>query len=584
MVPGVSAIYLVGLLWLSQAPPTTANPPQEKPAAALAITAITPVRPTRGSPITITASGLDDGSDPIYLRLAERDTVIQAKRKAGEGNAQYVDYALRLTRAADKLTGTIPVGLKLGDYLVALSRKPDEPVADYSLPLHIAREAQTPLAISAINPVFGYPVNQRFRFILLGEGFSDVPGDNILIIDGQDEIHADWSKDQPAEDDVAGRVYGHYVSPHKLEFWGIPNDFQGRIKVRLRVGDTVSEPVTTTLVPVSRRTPLVIAGGLTLGFAFLVLFVATRGVGQYKIDDATFSSFATLFIDKETDTYSLDKFQLYSWTSVAIFGYIYLTIARSLIQGNMDFAAIPDNLPGLIFISASTTALSRGIASARGPMGAGEIRPSFADFITDGGVVSAERFQYFVWTVLGVLTFLFLLISIDPAELHDLPKVPESFLYMMGVSSAGYLGGKLARRPGPVIDSIVAQQSSLVLDVQGRRLSRSASFQIDDTEITYDLKTADGTTPGGASKDAVLEVVQPDEDAQNPEYARRLRLTMAKPEDWIARKNKPEELLSPPAEPADPNNKPKPKKVRFTIINPDGQKAVGLFEVNRKPA
>src|SRR5207302_7513248 len=39
---------------------------------------------------------------------------------------------------------------------------------------------------------------------------------------------------------------------------------------------------------------------------------------------------------------------------------------------------------------------------------------------------------------------------------HDisLPEIPQNFLYLMGVSSAGYLGGKLVRKPGPVIKTL----------------------------------------------------------------------------------------------------------------------------------
>jgi len=36
-----------------------------------------------------------------------------------------------------------------------------------------------------------------------------------------------------------------------------------------------------------------------------------------------------------------------------------------------------------------------------------------------------------------------------------LPQVPESFIPLMGLSSLGYLAGKFARKPGPVIKQIV---------------------------------------------------------------------------------------------------------------------------------
>jgi hypothetical protein len=42
----------------------------------------------------------------------------------------------------------------------------------------------------------------------------------------------------------------------------------------------------------------------------------------------------------------------------------------------------------------------------------------------------------------------------DPGTIKNLDPVPTSMLYMMGLSSVGYLGGKLARKPGPLINEL----------------------------------------------------------------------------------------------------------------------------------
>src|SRR5262249_46161313 len=153
----------------------------------------------------------------------------------------------------------------------------------------------------------------------------------------------------------------------------------------------------------------------------------------------------------ETNTYSLSKTQFYAWTAAAVFGYIYLTISRSWVQGDLTFANIPANLPGIIAVSATTTAVAVGITSAKGSKGSGELNPSLADLVSSGGVIVAERLQFFVWTIIGVIAFIALTLSIEPGHIKDLPPIPEKFLYLMGISSFGYLGGKLARKPGPVI-------------------------------------------------------------------------------------------------------------------------------------
>ena len=78
---------------------------------------------------------------------------------------------------------------------------------------------------------------------------------------------------------------------------------------------------------------------------------------------------------------------------------------------------------------------------AVGPKGAGDVQPGWSDLLTVGGVVVPERVQFVVWTIVGVFTFLAMTLFADPWIAQELPGVPERFLLLMGVSSAGYLGG-----------------------------------------------------------------------------------------------------------------------------------------------
>jgi len=115
---------------------------------------------------------------------------------------------------------------------------------------------------------------------------------------------------------------------------------------------------------------------------------------------------------------------------------------------------VPATLPGIIAVAAGTAVGSQLITAAKGPKGAGEEAPSFADFITSGGVVAADRMQMLLWTLLGVGVFIYAVLHLSPGTITELPPVPDRLLVLMGLSSAGYLGGKLARKAGPVIDEI----------------------------------------------------------------------------------------------------------------------------------
>jgi hypothetical protein len=91
-----------------------------------------------------------------------------------------------------------------------------------------------------------------------------------------------------------------------------------------------------------------------------------------------------------------------------------------------------------------------------------------------------------VWTIVGVAIFLFTALQHGPEEIQALDPVPSGLLYLMGLSSLGYLGGKLARGAGPVINelSIVPAESDTALHDENRppfpdlTIARSGAEQV----------------------------------------------------------------------------------------------------------
>lgn len=229
-----------------------------------------------------------------------------------------------------------------------------------------------------------------------------------------------------------------------------PGKDKSSIEIQVRAGNKISNEVKLTFGRFTKH-GIQLISAIAFGILVLIVLLVAKRIGTYKIEGKGYGLLTAFLLDKETNTYSLSKGQLVFWTGVIAFGYIYLFFCRTLVQGAMDWPAIPDNLPQLFMMSVGTTVAATGITLSRGSKGAGPIRPSFADFISTGGLVAGDRFQFFVWTLVGGLAFLSLLFQSDPATLEQLPAVPEGFLYLMGVSSAGYLGGKLVRKPGPVL-------------------------------------------------------------------------------------------------------------------------------------
>ena len=300
---------------------------------------------------------------------------------------------------------------------------------------------------------------------------------------------------------------------------------------------------------------------IVLGFP---VWLIKRSGQSYKVPNKDSWIVAALFLDKETATYSLSKFQFYVWTAAAVFGYIYLWVAHGLVQGVWSFLEIPGSIPGIVGISALTGATAQFVTTQRGPKGAGDEHPAYADFVASGGVVVAERFQFFVWTIIGVLAFFALIIVQDPASIRGLPKVPDGFLQLMGISSLGYLAGKFARSPGPIIDDVSVTppvtkippdtSEPLKLTLRGRILSEDATFK-----ITY--KTVNEKGEPGPEQEAYLKgegfkanIVDVDEQSKPARTGKTLRLDIPN--------HKPEWLRGVP---------------KLTISNPDGQSATWPF-------
>ena len=407
-------------------------------------------------------------------------------------------------------------------------------------------------------------LNPVYEVRVFGENFAADSSNLKIYLDGR-EAEVVWSRPEKklskiTEGNKDPEVNAERTSgASRLVLWINQHHYNGTIE------SAVANVEGTSIAKSDEQLPIVLAkrnfgywfqlGAFGLSFVILavpVLLVKYSGQ-SYSVPNKPHWIVAALFLDKETATYSLSKFQFYVWTAVSVFGYVYLFAARCLIQGIWEFIEIPKSLPGLVLISAATGAAAQFVTTQRGPKGAGEEHPAYADFVSSGGVVVAERFQFLVWTVIGSLAFFYLIISQDPASIRVLPTVPDGFLQLMGISSFGYLAGKLARKPGPVLDNVRAEAkgSDLNLTLHGRILSPNATFKITYDKPSPQLKLSQGNVlelAGDLHPEAIVS--EPDEQTKPEITARELVLTI---------KGKDTTLLDGASQ--------------FTISNPDGQSA-----------
>jgi hypothetical protein len=443
--------------------------------------------------------------------------------------------------------------------------------------LRVVPEKLPPLRLDGLSPTVVYPApstgadqhgagaDTTPTMVVTGDGFGGRLRDYRLLIDGTERELCprleQGTTHHPREDESCRGISASFVSDHQLELYG-PFDaadgtrLSGDHMIGLRAGDiTASRALKVAFSSYPASTIRLAAVAVTSLVLLALVALAAFGGRTHRVGRHEFVGNAFL-IDTETDTYSLSKLQFYAWSAAALLAYSYLSLSRCLVQGKLDIADVPQNLPIIWGLSAGTAVLSVGIAKVRGAKASGEVHPSFADLLSTGGVVSPERFQFFLWTIVAILTFVLNVWNVDPMVLNDLPKVPDGLLAISGVSAAAYLGGKLVRGAGPIIDEVLAAPvdgtaAGTSLLILGSNLGLDATFEVDGHPITELLDPK-------VHPDRRAIVVKR-EDRDGTQFAKSLRLALTRlPEKWI-------ELLKQSEDPGDLPS--------LTIVNRDGQRA-----------
>ncbi len=190
--------------------------------------------------------------------------------------------------------------------------------------------------------------------------------------------------------------------------------------------------------------------------AVLLLLAAAVGSKVRK-------TFAGILIDSR-ERYSLSQFQIVVWTVVLLSLASGIFVGRLLagVDNPLGFS-IPPEVLGLLGISVGSTVASSVIKSAKDTarpdaIAVGDPPRPRQMFTTEEGpladqIIDIGKFQNFVLTVLLVIAYTATAISVvrrtaDPSQL-TMPGFSGTYLTLIGISHAGYLGGKLPS-PGGV--------------------------------------------------------------------------------------------------------------------------------------
>lgn len=402
------------------------------------------VRP--GGMLSVVLGSSVDTSKPLFLRLDGR----------GAGAGPVVDVPLEAAAARRRLVRLPFPQLREGTYATELINDQGAALGAGG-PLRVL--SSEPPVITKIIPRVSYPEAKQYDFEIVGERFSNHPDDTIVRINDTAVAFAARVRD----DHDAGMTASEcgsarpclIVSRRALRVIGLTEERLHRpLSVSVQIDTLMSNTKPLLLSKVQRGAPATIAFLTLAVVAGLVYLLARDKARRYKPVDRSYSTLAYLFIEPQSNTYSLSRFQLLAWTAATVIAYTYLAASQFLVQWTWVLPSVPEGLPALLGISAGTTAFAVG-SETRSNKGAGPVHPASGDFITTGGVFAPERLQFFLWTLLGAGGFVVATLAQDPATVTDLPKIPDNFVPLMGVSSLGYLAGKALRKAGPVIRQLV---------------------------------------------------------------------------------------------------------------------------------
>src|SRR5262249_15843742 len=124
-----------------------------------------------------------------------------------------------------------------------------------------------------------------------------------------------------------------------------------------------------TLSRMSETGVLILSILIFLVFGFIIYRLVTHGIRDNILDGKRYSPFLAFFLDKQTDSYSLSKFQLFAYFTVFVFGYLYVFLCRWLVQWQSMLPDVPSSFSGILAISAGTTLAAAGATAARGSKG-----------------------------------------------------------------------------------------------------------------------------------------------------------------------------------------------------------------------
>ena len=277
----------------------------------------------------------------------------------------------------------------------------------------------------------------------------------------------------------------------------------------------------------------------------------------------TTSLLKLLLLDPETNTYSLSRAQFLWWLHVIALAYLFLFLGHAFVQDTWDLPVL-SGAAYTFLVSLGTLVAAQVTTAIKGSKGSGEENPSAADLFVNGGVLALDRVQQALWSLIAGGMFLGSTIATYSTS-TGLPNIPQELIVLMGLSSAGYIGGKLARKPGPKIDQVVPGEvvdGTPTIKIAGIDLSMGGVRDEDKNTIHSRVDIGARVYLDSATAPQPFDQVFTLEEEENHpgEFCKLLQVSLAgQPDGWLGNKH------------------------TISVMNADGQRAVWSGVVGGPP-
>ena len=181
------------------------------------------------------------------------------------------------------------------------------------------------------------------------------------------------------------------------------------------------------------------------GISFVLLVGLAAAIGRVTLKNMT-----GLLIDSR-GRYSLTHFQVVVWTLIILSAYLAVLVNS---QFDASKLKIGEQLLALMGIAAGSAVLSAGVKAAKDASDSAKVAKcdnahpaKFSQiWLEEEGdladkVVSITKYQGFIFTLVALVFFISL-----AAKAQGMPELPEDLVWLLGISHAGYVGGKLPNK------------------------------------------------------------------------------------------------------------------------------------------